>query len=107
MFKLAFFGEVKLNFLLLSGIGSNIVLVTINVLGEHKRKRAVRDLTEKVHGFTLGRNIGHDDLALVWLVNDDVLGLVRIFVVVEKLVSVDHHNVFFYFALAFFNLFLE
>jgi hypothetical protein len=107
MFKLTFLGEVKLNFLLLGGVGSNIELVAIDILGEHQWERAVGNLAEKAHCFALGRDIRHDDLALVGLVDDDILGLILILVVVEELISMDHHNVILDFALALFDLFFE
>ena len=82
MLELTFIWEVELDLFLLSGVRTQRELIAINLFCEHQRERAVGDLTEKVYNLALWRDVGHNDFAFIWLINDHVFCLILVVMVI-------------------------
>lgn len=106
MLEWPIFWEVKLNLELLCSIRIQQKLLARDILSLHQRQTSVWNLIEQSNILLFRRNIGHDNLTLVWIVDDEVINF--IFRTLEHvLVSMNHHHIVFGLALPFFYFLFE
>jgi hypothetical protein len=102
----AIIGEVEVNDLFERGVGVELVLLTVDGLGLHKRQTAIGDLEEQSGVAGLGSDVGHDDLALVGSVDHHFLSVHGV-VLSLGLVAMGDHDVVLQFAHALLDFLLE